>query len=153
MLRHVRIRPGDEDPEAGELRAARPDLLAVDDPLVAVAHRPGAEPGQVRPGPRLAEQLAPELLAGEHRRQVALLLLRRAGEQDGRPGPADADRVDSKDQPSQQRQHQGDLLRSDEPLPKARVPVVNLDDIEGIADILIRHAAPIDAVLAPAGPG
>ena len=47
-----------------------------------------------RAGARLAEQLAPELLAGEHREQVALLLLRRAGEQDGRPGPADADRVD-----------------------------------------------------------
>jgi molybdopterin-guanine dinucleotide biosynthesis adapter protein len=43
-------------------------------------------------------------------------------------------------------------VASDEPLPKARVPVVNLDDIEGIADILIRHAAPIDAVLAHAGP-
>ena len=44
-------------------------------------------------------------------------------------------------------------VASNEPLPKARVPVVNLDDIEGIADILIRHAAPIDAVLAHAGPG
>ena len=43
-------------------------------------------------------------------------------------------------------------VASDEPLPKARVPVVDLDDIEGIADILIRHAAPIDAVLAHAGP-
>ena len=44
-------------------------------------------------------------------------------------------------------------VASDEPLPKARVPVVDLDDIEGIADILIRHAAPLDAVLAHAGPG
>ena len=40
-----------------------------------------------------------------------------------------------------------------QPLPSARVPVVDLDDIEGIADILIRHAAPLDAVLAHAGPG
>jgi hypothetical protein len=31
--------------------------------------------------------------------------------------------------------------------------VVDLDDIEAIADILIRHAAPIDAVPAHAGPG
>jgi molybdopterin-guanine dinucleotide biosynthesis adapter protein len=44
-------------------------------------------------------------------------------------------------------------VASDEPLPKARVPVIDLDDFEGIADILIRHAAPIDAVLAHAGPG
>jgi molybdopterin-guanine dinucleotide biosynthesis protein B len=44
-------------------------------------------------------------------------------------------------------------VASDEPLPKARVPVVDLDDIGGIADILLRHAAPIDAILAPARPG
>jgi molybdopterin-guanine dinucleotide biosynthesis protein B len=42
-------------------------------------------------------------------------------------------------------------VASDAPLPAARVPVVGLDDIEGIADILIRHAAPIAAVLAHAG--
>jgi molybdopterin-guanine dinucleotide biosynthesis adapter protein len=42
-------------------------------------------------------------------------------------------------------------VASDAPLPSARVPVVDLDDIERIADILIRHAAPIDAVLAHAG--
>ena len=33
----------------------------------------------------------------------------------------------------------------------ARVPVVSLDDIDAIADILTRHAAPLDAVAAPAG--
>jgi molybdopterin-guanine dinucleotide biosynthesis protein B len=44
-------------------------------------------------------------------------------------------------------------IASDEPLPTARVPVVDLDDIEGIADILIRHAAPLDAIMAHAGPG
>ncbi len=37
-----------------------------------------------------------------------------------------------------------------EPLPAARVPVVDLDDVERIADLLIRHAAPIEAVLAHA---
>jgi len=42
-------------------------------------------------------------------------------------------------------------IASDEPLPAARVPVVDLDDIERIADIVIRHAAPIDGVLAPMG--
>ena len=39
-------------------------------------------------------------------------------------------------------------VAADEPLPAARVPVIDLDDIERIADHLVRHAAPIDAVLA-----
>jgi molybdopterin-guanine dinucleotide biosynthesis protein B len=41
-------------------------------------------------------------------------------------------------------------IASDAPLPAARVPVVDIDDIERVADILIRHAAPIAAVLAHA---
>src|SRR6266446_1383921 len=44
-------------------------------------------------------------------------------------------------------------VASDEPLPAARVPVVDLDDVERIADLLIRHAAPIQAVVAHAGHG
>ena len=44
-------------------------------------------------------------------------------------------------------------VASDEPLPAARVPVVDLDDVERIADLLIRHAAPIQAVRAHAGHG
>ena len=47
MLGRVGVGAGDEDAEAGELGQRRPDLLAVDDPLVAVAHGPGAEGGQV----------------------------------------------------------------------------------------------------------
>jgi molybdopterin-guanine dinucleotide biosynthesis protein B len=43
-------------------------------------------------------------------------------------------------------------VASDEPLPQAGIPVVDLDDIERIADIVIRHAAPLDAALAQAGP-
>src|SRR5262249_60526320 len=39
-------------------------------------------------------------------------------------------------------------IASDVPLPAARVPVVDLDDINHIVDILIRHAAPLDTVLA-----
>jgi molybdopterin-guanine dinucleotide biosynthesis protein B len=41
-------------------------------------------------------------------------------------------------------------VAADEPLPAAAVPVIDLDDIEQIADQLLRYAAPIDAVLAPA---
>ena len=39
-------------------------------------------------------------------------------------------------------------IASDVPLPQATVPVVDLDDVERIADILVRHAAPLDDVLA-----
>ena len=42
-------------------------------------------------------------------------------------------------------------VASDQPLLAARVPVVDLDDIESIVDILIRHATSRDAVPAQAG--
>ena len=37
-------------------------------------------------------------------------------------------------------------IAADEPLPQARVPVVDLDDIERIADVLIHHAAPLETL-------
>ena len=39
-------------------------------------------------------------------------------------------------------------VASDRPLPSARVPVVSLDDIDAIADLMIKHAKPLDAALA-----
>src|SRR4051812_33391451 len=33
------------------------------------------------------------------------------------------------------------------PLPAAAVPVIDLDDVDGIIEILLRHAAPLDATL------
>ena len=59
------------------VRAGRPHLLTVHHPLVAVAHGPGGEPGEVAAGARLAEELAPHLVAAQHRRQVALAAARR----------------------------------------------------------------------------
>jgi molybdopterin-guanine dinucleotide biosynthesis protein B len=44
-------------------------------------------------------------------------------------------------------------VASDEPVPAARVAVIDLDDVEGIAEFLIRHAAPIHAVPAHAERG
>ena len=44
-------------------------------------------------------------------------------------------------------------IASDVPLPAARVPVVDLDDVDGIVDILLRHAEPLEAVLAQVGRG
>jgi len=41
-------------------------------------------------------------------------------------------------------------VASDEALPAAKIPVVDLDDVEAIADVLVRHAVPIEQALAPA---
>ena len=39
-------------------------------------------------------------------------------------------------------------VASDQPLPQSKVPVVDLDDIEAIVDLLLKHAAPLNAALA-----
>src|SRR5215216_775194 len=39
-------------------------------------------------------------------------------------------------------------VASDETLPAARVPVVTLDDTDGIIDLVVSHAAPLDVVVA-----
>jgi molybdopterin-guanine dinucleotide biosynthesis adapter protein len=41
-------------------------------------------------------------------------------------------------------------IASDAPLPRASVPVIDRDDVEGIADLLIARAAPIDVLFAHA---
>ena len=55
-----------------------PGLLAVDDPVVAVQHRLGAQGGEVGAGAGLAVALAPDVLAGEDAGEEALLLRLRA---------------------------------------------------------------------------
>jgi molybdopterin-guanine dinucleotide biosynthesis adapter protein len=42
-------------------------------------------------------------------------------------------------------------IASDVPLKEARVPVLDLNDVEGIVDILIKRAVPLDAALVSAG--
>ena len=39
-------------------------------------------------------------------------------------------------------------IASDIPLPQAKVPVIGLDDIEAIADVLLQHATPLQSVAA-----
>jgi molybdopterin-guanine dinucleotide biosynthesis protein B len=39
-------------------------------------------------------------------------------------------------------------VAADQPLPQAKVPVVDLDDIDAIVDLLLKHAAPLDSALA-----
>jgi molybdopterin-guanine dinucleotide biosynthesis protein B len=39
-------------------------------------------------------------------------------------------------------------IASDTPLPAAQIPVISLDDVDGLADILLEHARPLSEVLA-----
>ena len=89
----VRLGPGQEDPEPRRVGVRRPHLLAPDHPLVTVEIGPGGQRGQVGSGAGLAEQLAPDLLAGQQGHQVAVLLIGGPGEQDGGSGPSDPDGV------------------------------------------------------------
>lgn len=43
-------------------------------------------------------------------------------------------------------------IASDEPLPQVNIPVVDLDDVEAIADLLLQHAVPTDAAPATGRP-
>ena len=58
----------------GMLRERGPGLVAVDDVMVAVAHRLGAEGSEVGAGAGLGIALAPPVLARENPRQKLLLL-------------------------------------------------------------------------------
>ena len=93
MFGNRRVGPCDQDRPLGFLRARRPHLLPVDDPVVAVAHRAGGNPGQVGSSTRLAEQLAVEVLSGEQRPQELSLLLRGAEGGDSRRRHAHPDAV------------------------------------------------------------
>ena len=93
MLLGRRVRAREEDPVLGDVGKRGPHFLAVHDVLVAIALGAGRQRGEIAAGAGLAEELAPELGAGEDAGEVALLLRPRAGHEQRRPGPADADRV------------------------------------------------------------
>ncbi len=78
-----------EDP-VGVVGERGPDLLAVDDEVVAVEHGLGAQRGEVGAGIGLAVALAPDVLAGEDARQMEALLRRRAVADQQRPEHDDA---------------------------------------------------------------
>ena len=75
VLRRVGVGAGEDEDVVGEVAGGRPDLLAVDDPLVAVEDGPAAEVAEVGPGVGLRVALAPQVLAGEDAGQVVGLLL------------------------------------------------------------------------------
>ena len=65
VLRRVGIGAGEQEAVVGVVAAGRPDLLPVDDPLVAVEHGRRLQAGQVGARVGLAEALAPAHLAAE----------------------------------------------------------------------------------------
>src|ERR1700741_2411082 len=86
--------PGKEDRVRCQLGSAGPYLLALDVPPAVHLGGGGTQRGQVRARLRLGEQLAPDLLAGEDRSQVALLLGVRTELDDRGPGEVLADDVE-----------------------------------------------------------
>src|SRR5579871_328310 len=73
------------------MRARGPDLLAVDDPVVALLLGAGAQARDVGAAGGLGEQLAPDFLAGGKLRQIAALGLLGAVGHHGRAAHALAD--------------------------------------------------------------
>src|SRR3954451_21808849 len=66
--------------------AGGPDLLSVDEPLIAAELGPRYRTGDVRSATRFAEQLAPDILAGQNAQQELLLLPIGAVRENGRRG-------------------------------------------------------------------
>ena len=93
MLGRVAVGARDEHAPLRLVGERRPHLLAGHDPVVAVAHGARLHRRQVGAGLGLGEALAPDLLGGEDRLQVALLLLLGAVRDDRRPAHGQAEHV------------------------------------------------------------
>src|ERR1700738_3723177 len=91
VLWHIGIGTGDQEAVVGIMRARGPDLLAVDDPVVALLLRAGAQARDVGAAGRLRKQLAPDLLAGGKLRQIMAFVLLAAERHHGRTAHALAD--------------------------------------------------------------
>ena len=93
VLRHARVRAGEQQPPLRVVRSAGPHLRPRDTPLVAVALGARGERGEIRAGVRLGEQLAPDVVAGADGRQPARALLGRCVRDQRRPRDGEADQV------------------------------------------------------------
>lgn len=91
MLDDVDVASGDQFAPLAELGARAPDLLAVQDPLVAIAIGAAAQRGQVTAGPRFGEQLATQIARGHESSDELFLLLLGAEQVDGRCDQAHGD--------------------------------------------------------------
>ncbi len=88
VLRGVEVGAGEQDGPVGRPGAGVPHLLAVDHPLVAVAHGAGAQRREVGAGAGLAVELAPDLLAADDLVEVVGALLLGAVGHQGRARPS-----------------------------------------------------------------
>ena len=105
----------------GVVRARRPDLLAVDDEVVAVEHGPRAQAREVAARGRLAHAEAPRDLGPQRREQEPLALLGRAVVADRRGDDPEALRVEAaRDLPARH------LLEVDHLLDRGRVAPAEL---------------------------
>jgi len=84
VWRAVLAGAADQVAEVGEFAEARPDFLAVDDPLVAVAHGRGGQRGKVAACVGFAHADAPRGVAAQHVGQESFLLFARAVAEEGR---------------------------------------------------------------------
>ena len=87
-----RVGPHQAENPVGMLGQRRPGLVAVDDVVIAVPHRLGADRRKVGAGARLRITLAPPILAGENSRQKLLFLRVVAERVDDRADHGDAER-------------------------------------------------------------
>ena len=69
----IDIGPGNQHSVVCDVSECVPDLLAIHNPLVAVAYRSGPEASKVATSPRLAKQLTPPFFAGEHWSEETIL--------------------------------------------------------------------------------
>src|SRR5207245_11221467 len=77
----------EQEAPVGDVRHAGPDLLAVHDEVIAVAHAARLEIREIRTRVRLRESLAPELVGREDLRMVTLMLRRGHVFHEVWPGP------------------------------------------------------------------
>ena len=78
MLGRVRVGPNQHENPVCVLRARSPDLLAVNDEIVALGHGLGLQTGQVRARTGLGIPLTPDIIAVQYPLEEAFLLFVRA---------------------------------------------------------------------------
>ena len=118
VLAHVSVGAGEQEHPVRLAGPGRPHLLAVDHPLLAVEHGASGQRGEVAPGPRFGEALAPAVVTTEDPRQEPPLLRLGAPPQQRAAEHLDTERVvvsHGRDAGTGELLHQHDLLAPAEP--------------------------------------
>src|SRR6267142_1522211 len=144
VLGHLRVGAREQDAPVGDRPARGPDLLAVDDEVIALIFGARLEAGQVRSGVRLRVELAPDLLGGQHLLQIPLLLRLGAVHDDRRADEPDAEPVDGG-----RRAHPGHLVLDDRLLHRRGAPAPVLlgpqhPDVPGLVESPVPRLALVE---------